>query len=133
VSATVTRGFLSEWIVHASPGGFSMKRYSTDEPTRAEIDATGGPLLLEFGSNGCGICMGTQPLLQEALEEHESLPHIRVEDGRGRPLGRSFRVKLWPTLVFMMDGKEVTRLVRPDSATSIREALVLLDGTSRAP
>jgi thioredoxin 1 len=110
-----------------------MQRYLSTEPTRAEIDATGGPLLLEFGSNGCGICSRTQPLLADALEEHESLPHIRVEDGKGRPLGRSFRVTLWPTLVFMMDGKEVTRLVRPDSTTRIREALALLDGTSRAP
>lgn len=110
-----------------------MNRYSNTGPTRAEIDALGGPLLLEFGSNGCGICARTQPVLAEALEEHASLPHVRVEDGPGRPLGRSFRVKLWPTLIFMMDGKEVTRLVRPDSATSIREALQLLHGTSRAP
>lgn len=110
-----------------------MKRYSDAEPTRADIDATGGPLLLEFGSNGCGICSHTTPLLAEALEEHENLPHIRVEDGRGRRLGRSFGVKLWPTFVFLMDGKEVTRLVRPDSVTSLREALTLLDGTNNAP
>jgi thioredoxin 1 len=48
--------------------------------------------------------------------------HIRVEDGRGRPLGRSFRVKLWPTLVFLKDGKEVARLVRPSGA-AIEDAL----------
>lgn len=110
-----------------------MQQYSSSEPTRAEIDATGGPLLLEFGSNGCGICRGTQPLLVEALQEHENLPHIRIEDGKGRPLGRSFRVTLWPTLVFMMDGKEVTRLVRPGSTMQIRDALALLDGTNNAP
>jgi thioredoxin 1 len=110
-----------------------MQRYSATEPTRAEIDATGGPLLLEFGSNGCGICSHTTPMVAEALEEHENLPHIRVEDGKGRPLGRSFRVTLWPTLVFMMDGKEVKRLVRPNSTTEIREALALLDGTNNAP
>lgn len=110
-----------------------MKPYNDAAPARAEIDATTGPLLLEFGSNGCGICSYTRPMLEEALEDHEELPHVRVEDGRGRPLGRSFRVKLWPTLIFMMDGKEVARLVRPDSTTSIREALALIDGTNRAP
>lgn len=103
-----------------------MQRYSEKEPTRAEIDTTRGPLLLEFGSNTCGICSYTQPLLAEALTGRESVPHIRVEDGRGKPLGRSFRVKLWPTLIFMRDGKEVVRLVRPDSATAIRQALELL-------
>ncbi|MGV3592372.1 MAG: thioredoxin family protein [Gammaproteobacteria bacterium] len=110
-----------------------MKAYTSDEPARADIEATSGPLLLEFGSNGCGICAHTRPMLEAALEDHENLPHVRVEDGRGRPLGRSFRVKLWPTLIFMMDGKEITRLVRPDSTTQIREALTLLDGTHEAP
>lgn len=110
-----------------------MKPYSTTEPTRAEIDATSGPLLLEFGSNGCGICSRTQPLLAQALEAHGSLPHIRVEDGRGRRLGRSFRVTLWPTLVFLRDGKEIGRLIRPASTAQIGEALMLLEGASRAP
>lgn len=110
-----------------------MKPYTDAEPARAEIDVTPGPLLLEFGSNGCGICARTGPLLEQALEGHAELPHIRIEDGRGRPLGRSFRVKLWPTLVLLMDGKEITRLVRPESTTVIREALALLDGTHRAP
>lgn len=100
-----------------------MQPYSASEPSRAEIDATKGSLLLEFGSNTCGICRATQPLLIEALQGYDALPHTRVEDGRGRPLGRSFRVKLWPTLIFMQDGKEVTRLVRPESAEAIREAL----------
>jgi len=34
----------------------------------------------------------------EALSQHAQWRHIRVEDGPGRALGRSFRVKLWPTL-----------------------------------
>lgn len=103
-----------------------MQPYSSSEPPRAEVDATKGSLLLEFGSNGCGICRATQPLLVEALEGRESLPHIRVEDGKGRRLGRSFGVKLWPTLIFMKDGMEVARLVRPESAEAIREALAKL-------
>ena len=100
-----------------------MQRYTDAEPARSEIDATHGPLLLEFGSNTCGICMRTEPLLAEALTEHEDLAHIRVEDGKGRPLGRSFRITLWPTLVFLNDGKEVARLVRPGSSALIRETL----------
>lgn len=110
-----------------------MKPYSDSEATRAEIAARPGPLLLEFGSRGCGICSRTQVLLEEALEGFESLPHLRVEDGRGRPLGRAFRITLWPTLVLLMDGKEVARLVRPDSVSDIRAALTLLDGTHNAP
>jgi thioredoxin 1 len=49
--------------------------------------------------------------------------HIKIEDGPRRRLGRSFRVKLWPTLIFVNDGREVARLVRPRNAAVIIEAL----------
>jgi thioredoxin 1 len=52
--------------------------------------------------------------------------HIKVEDGPGRPLGRSFRVKLWPTLVFLREGREVARLVRPADPVAIEQALAQL-------
>ena len=38
-----------------------------------------------------------------AFASHPEVRHLKVEDGPGRPLGRSFRVKLWPTLVFLQD------------------------------
>jgi thioredoxin 1 len=46
--------------------------------------------------------------------------HVKIADASGRQLGRSFGVKLWPTLVFLRDGKEIGRLVRPGSAGAIR-------------
>jgi thioredoxin 1 len=93
------------------------------EPTRAEVDALAGATLLEFGASWCGWCLRAQPLIAGALAHHPGMRHIKVEDGSGRPLGRSFRVKLWPTLVFMKDGQELARLVRPDSQDAISEAL----------
>jgi len=97
--------------------------YSDKEPARAEVDALPGPTLVEFGSPGCGYCRRTQPLLAEALREHAGVRHLKIADGSGRRLGRSFAVKLWPTLVFLRDGKEVARLVRPSGADEIRNAL----------
>jgi len=89
--------------------------YREDEPTREEIDQGDGPVLLEFGANWCEHCQGLSPTLESLLNEHPEIQHIRVADGRGKPLGRSFRVKLWPTLVFLRDGSVVARLVRPSS------------------
>lgn len=97
--------------------------YADDEPAREEIDALGGPTVVEFGSNTCGWCRAAQSLIAEAFARSPSLRHIKVEDGKGRPLGRSFRVKLWPTLVFLKDGKEAARVVRPTGVDEIRTAL----------
>jgi thioredoxin 1 len=95
------------------------------EPSRAEVDALAGPALIEFGTTWCGHCRAVQAPLAAALAKHPDVRHIRVEDGPGRPLGRSYRVKLWPTLVFLKDGQEVARLVRPRAA-AIEEALAAL-------
>lgn len=93
------------------------------EPTRADIDATPGLLLIEFGTDWCGHCRRAQPLIAEASAQHPNVRHLRVIDGPGKPLGRSFGVKLWPTLVFLKDGQEASRLVRPPTAAEIVGAL----------
>src|SRR4051812_23876022 len=87
--------------------------YSEDEPARADIDQSTGLVLLEFGANWCGHCQALSPTIQEQLSQRADVRHVRVADGRGKPLGRSFRVKLWPTLVFLQDGEVKAQLVRP--------------------
>jgi thioredoxin 1 len=101
--------------------------YSEAEPKRAEVEALQGTTVLEFGSPWCGYCRRAQPLIAEAFAEHPDVRHIKVADASGKRLGRSYGVKLWPTLVFLADGKEVARLVRPGEAKAIREALSLID------
>lgn len=97
------------------------------EPAREEIDALEGPALVEFGARWCGFCRAVQAPLTATLARHSRVKHIRVEDGPGRRLGRSFGVKLWPTLVFLRDGREVERLVRPAGAEAIAAALARID------
>lgn len=101
--------------------------YAAAQPTRAEIDALAGPVLLDFGTNWCGHCQAAEPVVAGALAGHAGVRHLRVEDGSGRPLGRSFGVKLWPTLVFLRDGQEQARLVRPRDAAAVAEALTRID------
>lgn len=87
--------------------------YVDDEPTRDEIDQSSGPLLLEFGASWCGHCQVLSSTVEELLKMQPHVRHLRIADGRGKPLGRSFRVKLWPTFVLLRDGKVIAQLVRP--------------------
>ena len=100
--------------------------YATTAPDRAEVDALAGATVLEFGTDWCGHCQAAQPFIGEALAGRPGLRHLKIEDGPGRPLGRSFRVKLWPTLVFLQDGQEVGRTVRPPAVAAIQGELAKL-------
>lgn len=102
-------------------------QFEQKEPLRADIDTLAGAVVIEFGTPWCGFCKGAQPLIAEAFQSHERVRHMKVEDGSGRPLGRSFRVKLWPTLVFLENGREVARVVRPTAVLQVSEALTLID------
>src|SRR4051794_40125502 len=109
----------------------SPASHPSDEPTRAAVDALPGATLLEFGSTWCGHCRAAQPLIAKALAAHPGVRHVKVEDGKGLPLGRSFGVKLWPTLVFLDGGREAARLVRPRDATAIANALASIAPPAR--
>ncbi len=103
------------------------KPYSEAQPSRAEVEALSGPTLLEFGTPTCGHCRRAQPLIAAALAAHPGVRHLKIADASGRRLGRSYRVKLWPTLVLLDGGKEVARLVRPVEAGEIGKALERID------
>ncbi|MFC3531462.1 thioredoxin family protein [Vogesella facilis] len=100
--------------------------YSASAPERATLDASAEPLLLEFGVDWCPHCQGAQPAIAQALAAQPALAHIKVEDGAGRRLGRSFRVKLWPTLILLQHGVELGRVVRPLAAAEVADLLALL-------
>ena len=97
--------------------------YGAVEPSREEIDALKGPAVLEFGTSWCGHCRAAQPHIAAALADHPAVCHLKIADASGRRLGRSFGIKLWPTLIFLRDGREVARLVRPHEAAAIDTAL----------
>src|SRR5881227_2475606 len=80
----------------ADRGGPEMDRdYDKPEPTRDEVDRWPGPAVLEFGAGWCPHCQGAQPAIAAALDRFPNVRHVKVGDGKGKPLGRSFQVKLW--------------------------------------
>ena len=99
------------------------KPYDTTQPERGAIDAHPGIVALDFGTNWCGYCNAARDDIASAVAAHPQAAHIKVEDGPGHPLGRSFRIKLWPTVVVLKDGKEVARVVRPADSREVADAL----------
>jgi thioredoxin 1 len=99
------------------------QQYTPESLTREDVDQSDGPMVIEFGTNWCGFCQGAQADIEAAMANHPNLRHLKIEDGKGRVLGRTFGVKLWPALIFIKDGQEVARVVRPTSQSEIEEAL----------
>lgn len=107
--------------------------YDGTAPDRADVAALPGPVVLEFGTDWCGHCQAARPFVERALGAVPGLRHLKVEDGPGRVLGRAFRVKLWPTLVFLRDGIELARVVRPLGEGAIAAALDRIRAGEPAP
>ncbi|HYD33495.1 MAG TPA: thioredoxin family protein [Methylophilaceae bacterium] len=95
--------------------------------TLDDIEEIPGSVLLEFGTEWCGYCQAAQPLIGSALAKHPNVRHIKIEDGKGKRLGRQYGIKLWPSLIFIRDGKEISRLVRPQNADIIEQHLADLE------
>ena len=94
---------------------------------RTDIEQLTGIVVLEFGASWCGYCKAAQPDIAAALESFPRVQHIKIEDGKGQRLGRSYIVKLWPTLIFLQNGIEMARLVRPSFKSEIVEVLQKLE------
>ncbi|MBJ7536721.1 thioredoxin family protein [Marinomonas transparens] len=100
--------------------GFNPE-YAEAAPTFEEVSQLSGVALLEFGAPWCGYCQAARPAIEEVLNGASELSHIKVYDGKGKRLGRAFKVKLWLTLILLRDGQEVERLVRPVGSDEVRQ------------
>lgn len=97
--------------------------YADREPARSDVDALPGITVLEFGAPWCPHCIGAQPLIEHALGGRDDARHLKIEDGPGRALGRSYRIKLWPSVLVLRDGEERARAVRPTTRDEIARLL----------
>jgi thioredoxin 1 len=82
--------------------------YAQSDLSRADVDALAGATVLDFGTSWCGVCRATRPVIADAFAAHAGVR------------------QLWPTLIFLRDGREVARLVRPRDAQSIGRALAAI-------
>ena len=105
----------------------SNSDYAEEAFTFEQISESSGDVLLEFGAPWCGHCQAASSAINEVVSEHSELRHIKIYDGKGKRLGRLFKVKLWPTLILLHNGNEVARLVRPLRSDEVREFISKVD------
>lgn len=97
--------------------------YSASSLGKKDVEAMTGTTLLEFGTNWCGHCKAAQAAIEATLAEFPHVRHLKIEDGPGRRLGRTYTVKQWPTLILIHNGQEVGRIVRQQEASAIRDLM----------
>ncbi|MGJ8581876.1 MAG: thioredoxin family protein [Psychromonas sp.] len=100
--------------------GFQSE-YQSETMTFADISDLRGDTLLEFGAPWCPHCQIASELIKAVFTDQSTLSHIKVYDGKGKRLGREFNVKLWPTVILLRDGHEVSRVVRPANAEQMTQ------------
>ena len=97
--------------------------YSEEAPSFEQVSQLAGSTIIEFGAPWCGHCIAATSAIQETLSKHRDVTHIKLFDGKGKILGRKFKVKLWPTLILLNNGLEVGRLIRPLQAGEVNQLL----------
>jgi thiol-disulfide isomerase/thioredoxin len=79
-------GCVSDYDVSTTMGTAYLTPEET--PTRDQVDRMPGLVLVEFGTDWCGICRALQPTVAALTAQHPHIRHLKVEDGPGLPLGR---------------------------------------------
>ena len=79
----------------------ATEHYAQTEPSRAEVDAMHGPVLLEFGTAWCGHCRAAQPgiAIVAAAGDHQdraaTVLHQRIGKLGRRLAGAFHQGRVW--------------------------------------
>jgi thioredoxin-like negative regulator of GroEL len=77
--------------------------------------------LLDFSASYCGPCQQMLPILQRM--EHAGFPVRQIDITKEPELAKRFSVDRIPTLVLMVEGREVERFVGLRSEDELRQAM----------
>ena len=82
------------------------------ELNTAQYDALdkSGNMLLEFYSKTCGPCKMLAFVLKDVAKNDPDFPIYQIDFNENTELKERCGVKGFPTLLFMKDGKEISRL-----------------------
>ncbi|NGX31535.1 MAG: Thioredoxin [Chlamydiae bacterium] len=70
-----------------------------------------GLVVVDFYATWCGPCKMLTPLLRELSDEREDAVFVEVDVDEAQDTAKKFEVTSVPTVVFLKDGKEVSRFI----------------------
>lgn len=82
------------------------------------------PVLVEFSTSRCPACHAVKPALERLAEDYAGRARVVEVNIEEEPaLGRFFRIRAVPTLVFFKDGEPVDGVVGAPAASVLRRKL----------
>ena len=70
------------------------------------------PVMIDLWAEWCSPCLVIAPLLKKLIEEYDGeikLAKIEVDEGENMKLAGRYKVRGFPTIIFIKDGKEMDR------------------------
>lgn len=70
------------------------------------------PVLVDFGSKTCGVCLANAPAVATVAGEYEGeVTVVKVDVEVSPDLASTYNVRALPTLILFRDGKPVARMM----------------------
>lgn len=86
-------------------------------------DISDGRVLVDFWAEWCGPCRVIHPVLEEIARETDDFEVLSLDIDKSPSVAAECGVQSIPTMIFFIDGKEVTRIVGAAPKKKILEEL----------
>ena len=87
-----------------------------------------GNVVLKFYADWCGPCKVLKPVVDELKDENKetNFQDIDVDTKEGKEVASTYGVRSLPTIVFVREGKEVSKLIGGQSKEIIQQHIDML-------
>lgn len=79
--------------------------------------------ILKFGAEWCGPCKRLEPILDQLQSDYPDLIIRGIDIDAAPDLAAKYKIRTLPTIIFLQDDIEVSRLVGLSSLATIKDKL----------